>query len=69
MKTTKYLYGIEPWDLEDKLYFAALKYKKEKGTRLYRSLFLNHERTEEEEKQMFYVAKALRHTQKLLDER
>jgi len=69
IKSTKYLYDIDSSDLEDKLYFDALEYKLEAGRRLYRELFLKHDKTKEEEDRMFYVAKAQRHTEKLLEER
>jgi len=69
MKTTNYLYNIDACDLEDKLYYDALKYKLEAGRKLYRELFLKHDRIKEEDDRMFYVAKAQRHTERLLEER
>ena len=68
MKNTQYLYGIEPKELENKLYFEALRHKRDSGVRLYRKLFLDHDKTEEAHIQMFYVAKALKHTEKLIEE-
>ena len=69
MKQTNYLYGIEPSELDNKMYFEALSYKYDEGTKLFRKLYLNSERTEEEDVQMFYVAEAQKFTKKLLDER
>lgn len=69
MHSTQYLYGIDPAELENKFYFEALEYKRQSGIKLYRLLFLNHDRTDEEDKRMFYVEKALRHTEKLIGER
>jgi len=69
MKKTIYLYGIFPSELEDKEYFEALKFKEISGIKLYRTLFLKHDKTKEENDRMFYVNKAVQHTQKLLDER
>lgn len=69
MHNTSYLYGLQPNELEDMFYFDALKHKKHMGTRLYRKLFLKHDKTTEDETQMFWVAKALKHTEKLLEER
>ena len=68
MKTTQYIYGIDPDELENKYYFEALQYKKEEGIKLYRKLFLKHNKTEDDTTQMFWVAKGLDHTEKLLDE-
>jgi len=69
MKKTIYLYGIFPSELEDKGYFEALEYKKTAATKLYRSLFLKPDKTKKDNDRMFYVNKAIQHTQKLLDER
>ena len=66
--STEYLYGITPQDLEDMKYFEALEYKKQQGQKLYKSLY-DMRRNEREDVRMHYVAKALKHTQKLLDER
>jgi len=69
MKKTEYLYGIQPKELDNKGYFKALEYKKTAGMKLYRSLFLKHDKTKEDSDRMFYVNKAIEHTRKLLDER
>ncbi len=69
MKTTDYLYGINPNELEDKLYFDALRYKYHACTRLYRQLYLTPNKTEEQLVQLFHVGKAQAYTKKLLDER
>lgn len=66
--STFYLYGITPQDLIGKEYFEALEFKKEQGTNLYRRLY-HTRRDNAEDVQMHYVLKALKHTQKLLDER
>ena len=68
MKSTKYLFDIDAEDLEDKLYFDALNYKLIAGRRLYRELYLIKNPTKEEEDRMFYVSKALRHIEGLLEE-
>jgi len=69
MKKTEYLYGIQPKELDNKGYFKALEYKKIAGINLYRSLFLKHDKTKEDNDRMIYVNKAIEHTRKLLDER
>lgn len=69
MHSTQYLYGIDPEELTGMLYFDALQYKYDAGTRLYRKLWLIPKKTEEEQDRMFYVEKAQRHTKALLDER
>ena len=69
MKTTKYLYSIDASDLEGMEYYTALQHKLAAGTRLYRKLYLKADKTKEEDDRMFYVAKAQRHTEKLLEER
>jgi len=69
LHSTNYLYGIEPKELDNKMYWEALQYKLEAGTRLYRKLFLIPKRNKEEEDRMFYVDKAYNHTKKLLEER
>ena len=66
--STEYLYGIKPQDFEDMKYFDALEFKKQQGQKLYKSLYITI-RTTREDVRMHYVAKALKHTQKLLDER
>ena len=65
---THYLYGITPQDIEDMKYYDALEYKKQQGNKLYKALYYSR-RNEREDVQMHYVAKALNHTQKLIDER
>jgi len=69
MKETEYLYGIQPKELDNKGYFKALEYKKIAGMKLYRSLFLKHDKTKEDSDRMFYVERAIKHTGKLLKER
>ena len=69
MKSTQYLYGIRPVELENKMYFEALQYKYDACTALYRTLYLKHNKTEEEDVQMFHVERAQKFTKRLLDER
>lgn len=69
MQTTEYLYGIKIIELEGLLYFDALEYKKTNAKMLYEKLYDIKVKTEEEEIRMFYVYKAIAHTEKLLRER
>jgi len=69
MKSTNYLYGILPEELENKMYFEGLVYKREAGVKLCRELFLKHNKTEEDYDRMFFVNKSVEHTEKLLEER
>ena len=69
MKKTNYLYGIEPIELDGKDYWKALQFKYDESTKLYRRLFLKHDRTDEESHRLFYVGKAQGFTKRLLDER
>jgi len=68
MRTTLYLYGCTPAVFQHKLYEEALEAKLEYGTKHYRRLFLKHDKTKDEQDQMFWVEKALSHTRKLLEE-
>jgi len=68
MRTTMYLFGCTPAVFQHKLYEEALKAKLEYGTKHYRRLFLKHDKTEDEQIQLHWVAKAVRHTEKLLEE-
>ena len=67
MMTTQFLYGIDPEELASLKYYDALKLKKEKGKELYRKLYVGD--IKEEDHRMFYVLKAVQHTEKLLHER
>jgi len=69
MKSTQYLYGIDPSELENKMYFEAMQYKYDACTRLYRTLWLKEKRTEEDNIRLFHVQKAQEFTKELLDER
>ena len=69
MKTTQYLYGIEPEELDNKYYFEALKYKLEVGSKLYKSLYKIKKQTKEESDRTFWVLDAIDHTRKLIKER
>ena len=68
MKTTQYLYGIEPEELDNKYYFEALKYKLEAGGILYERLY-KLEETKEISDRKFWVLDAISHTRKLIKER
>ena len=69
MKTTQYLYGIEPVELENKFYLEALKYKLESGMKLHKEIYLsNSSYGSEEHNRLFYVQKAIAHTRKLINE-
>ena len=65
MKTSEYLYGINPEELDDITYWNALRYKIEKGTELFRELYTSNN----DNHRLFYVNKAMLHTRKLLEER
>ncbi|NOR57204.1 MAG: hypothetical protein GQ474_01625 [Sulfurimonas sp.] len=67
--TTQYLYGIAPIELENKFYFEALAYKKEAGQRLHKALNEDEYTDKEIAVRLFWVRKALKHTQDLLEER
>ena len=68
MKTTEYLYGIQPTELDNKFYYEALEYKLDKGSQLYRELYPNSKDKETNDR-IFFVLKALDHTRELLEER
>ncbi len=65
--STHFLYGITPQAIEDMKYYEALEYKKQQGQKLYKTLY-EMRRNDREDVRMHYVAKALKHTQRLLDE-
>ena len=69
MKTTQYLYGIEPEELDNKYYFPALKHKVETGKKLYKYIHNIENKTKEESDREFWVLDALNHTRKLIKER
>jgi len=69
MHKTEFLYGLIPSDLDNKEYFTALHFKKEAGVKLYRQLFLKPDKTKEDSDRMFYVERAVRHTERLILER
>ena len=72
MRSTKYLYGIDPHELKGMEYEEALRYKYDSGTKLYGKLFKTHGRTKHENQvrhdRMVHVAKANEFTKKLLEE-
>lgn len=65
--TTEFLYGIKPEVLEPMKYFEALEHKLMAGKYLYQGLYLGL--VPDENHRMFYVEKAMRHTEKLLAEK
>ena len=69
MLGTQYLYGIHPAELENKFYYEALAYKLEYGMKLYKKLYYMTKRTFEQNARLFFVYKAVKHTEKLLRER
>lgn len=69
MHNTQYIYGIDAAELENKFYFDALRHKLDAGRKLYRELYdKKADITEDDQKRMFYVAKALEHTENLISE-
>jgi len=68
-KTTQYLYGINPSELENKFYKEALQYKLESGRHLHMKLY-NETKAygDETHRRLFYVQKAIQHTSMLLEE-
>ncbi len=69
MKTTQFLYGINPSELENKMYFEALIYKLEAGKKLFRKLYYTKNRSDKQNIRYHYVTKAINHTRELLEER
>jgi len=71
MKTTEYLYELDIASLREMKYFDALQYKANCAKRLWNKL--NNERVTinsfELHERMFYVWKAWKHTEELLNER
>lgn len=65
MKSTKYLFNIEPEELDDLTYWDALDYKLAKGWDLFIDLYNNKHDPE----RLFYVNKAVEHTRELKEER
>lgn len=66
--STQYLYSIKKQELENKFYFEALRYKLEAGKRLQKQLYLAEEDSEYNRVRLFFVEKAIRHTNKLINE-
>jgi len=70
MQKTEYLYGITPEELEERMYFDALRFKVDAGMKLYKKLLAQKaDYGSEEAIRIFYVEKALSHTKKLLEEK
>ncbi len=65
MKTTKYLYGIEPESLDNMGYWEGLRYKITNGISLFRHLY----KSGKDQDRCFWVNKAVDHTRELLKER
>ena len=66
---TQYLFGINPSELENKFYFEALQYKIDAAKKLHRCLYELRNPTPCELDRKFYVIKALRHTERLMEDR
>jgi len=68
-KSTQYLYGIDPLELENKFYKEALQYKLDSAKKLHVELY-GKDRTygSDIHKRLFYVQKAIKHTEMLLYE-
>lgn len=64
MKSTVYLYNVEPSELSEMKYKDALEYKVKNGKILYNELWFS----DRDPKRKFHVLKAVRHTEKLLFE-
>jgi len=69
MMKTEYLYSIKPETLDNMYYYEALKFKYEKAKTLYEKLYSIKNRTWYQHVRIFFVEKAIRHTQKLIQER
>ncbi len=65
MKTTEYLFGFPPEDLDNYHYWDALQYKLDKGITLFRKIYISGEDPD----RCFWVNKAVEHTRDLLKER
>lgn len=69
MLGTKYLYNIEPEELDDKLYYEALSHKLHHAKELCNELYYNPRKTYLEQVQLFMVRKAIKHTIGLIEEK
>ena len=71
MKTTEYLYELDKASLEKMLYFDALQYKINCARRLWNKLNIESrvDHSFELNERMFYVWKAWKHTERLLEEK
>lgn len=69
MKTTEYLFGINPEELDNKFYYEALDYKLQKAKELYNKLYDSGKKDHKTRDRMFYVLEAVDHTRKLIEER
>ncbi len=65
MRTTEYLYGIKPSELDSHTYWSGLNFKIKEGTNLFRELY----KSKEDNERLFWVNKAIEHTRKLINER
>lgn len=68
MHSSEYLYGIKPIEFVHLPYMMALKKKLDSGKKLHDALYFVKKRSYEQEVRLFYVRKAIKHTQKLIDE-
>ncbi len=78
MRKTLYLYGIQPKSLEGMEYFQALQYKLDNAKQTFRDLYTmpeeerdkkSREELKEISDRLFFVQKAIVHTENLLKER
>ena len=69
MLNTQYLFGIEPEELEDKLYYDALRFKLAKVESLHSELYNKPNQSYEDRVRLHNVQKALRHTVDLIAEK
>lgn len=69
MKTTKYLYNIDPKELMGMEYFTALQFKYDSCTKLFKELFLKHDRTHDEDVRLYHVGRAQGFTKRLIKEK
>lgn len=68
MKSTLYLYGVEPNTFKDMPYKKALEFKLLKVTQLFRQLYVMDSYEEDHRIRLHHVDKALNYTRNLLKE-
>jgi len=65
MKSTIYLYGVQPEEFADMPYKEAIRFKHIKAKELHKKLFTSEI---DDSKRQFYVFNAIKHTEQLLRE-